>query len=64
MLAKPVVKVEVSRDSDPAIIEPPRERNIFQKYWDLVGGGSLAISLLVHAVLDRAVCGHRDGDGA
>ena len=35
----------------PVVIGEPPRKNMFLEYWRMVGGGSLAISLLVHAGL-------------
>ncbi len=45
------VKVAVAETTEPVQIRRERGRNLFLDYWRMVGGGSLAISLLVHAVL-------------
>jgi len=45
------MEVGVLEGMAPVVIGEPRKKNLFLEYWRVVGGGSLAISLLVHAAL-------------
>ena len=45
------LEVGVLEGTAPVVIGAPPRKNIFLEYWRMVGGGSLAISLLVHAGL-------------